>query len=85
LADLYLLYAEALNEAEPASATAIQYVDKVRQRAGLKGVVESWTNFSNNPGKYASQQGLREIIHRERLIEPTVYGICADGKDLLMN
>jgi starch-binding outer membrane protein, SusD/RagB family len=74
LADLYLLYAEALNEVEPASATAIQYVDKVRQRAGLKGVVESWTNFSNNPGKYASQDGLREIIHRERLIELAFEG-----------
>jgi starch-binding outer membrane protein, SusD/RagB family len=74
LADLYLLYAEALNEVEPASATAIQYVDKIRQRAGLKGVVESWTNYSNNPGKYASQQGLREIIHRERLIELAFEG-----------
>jgi hypothetical protein len=74
LADLYLLYAEALNEVEPASATAIEYVDKVRKRAGLKGVVESWTNYSNNPGKYASQQGLREIIHRERLIELAFEG-----------
>lgn len=74
LADLYLLYAEALNEAEPASATAIAYVDKVRQRAGLKGVVESWTNYSNNPGKYATQPGLREIIHRERLIELAFEG-----------
>jgi starch-binding outer membrane protein, SusD/RagB family len=74
LADLYLLYAEALNEVEPASATAIQYVDRIRQRAGLKGVVESWTNFSNNPGKYASQQGLRNIIHRERMIELAFEG-----------
>jgi len=74
LADLYLLYAEALNEVEPASATAIQYVDKIRQRAGLKGVVESWSNYSNNPGKYASQDGLREIIHRERLIELAFEG-----------
>jgi starch-binding outer membrane protein, SusD/RagB family len=69
LADLYLLYAEALNEAEPASGTAITYLDKVRKRAGLKGVVESWNNYSTNPGKYASQAGLREIIQRERLIE----------------
>lgn len=74
LADLYLMYAEALNEAEPASATAIQYLDKVRQRAGLKGVVESWTNYSNNPSKHASQAGLREIIHRERLIELAFEG-----------
>ena len=69
LADLYLLYAEALNEAEPASGTAITYLDKVRKRAGLKGVVESWSNYSTNPGKYTTQSGLREIIQRERLIE----------------
>ncbi|THU40517.1 RagB/SusD family nutrient uptake outer membrane protein [Niastella caeni] len=74
LADLYLLYAEALNETEPASATAIAYLDKVRKRAGLKGVVESWTNYSTNPGKYSTQAGLREIIHRERLIELAFEG-----------
>jgi starch-binding outer membrane protein, SusD/RagB family len=74
MSDLYLLYAEALNEVEPASMRAIEYVDKVRRRAGLKGVVESWTNFSTNPGKYASQGGLREIIHRERLIELSFEG-----------
>lgn len=74
MADLYLLYAEALNEAEPASMRAIEYVDKVRRRAGLKGVVESWTNFSNRPNKYSSQSGLREIIQQERLIELAFEG-----------
>jgi starch-binding outer membrane protein, SusD/RagB family len=74
MADLYLLYAEALNEVEPASMRAIEYVDKVRRRAGLKGVVESWTKFSTSPGKYASQPGLREIIQRERLIELAFEG-----------
>lgn len=69
LADLYLLYAEAENEVSPGSATAISYVDKVRKRAGLDGVVASWSNFSNSPAKYASQDGLRKIIHRERAIE----------------
>lgn len=74
MADLYLLYAEALNEVEPASTRAIEYVDRVRKRAGLKGVVESWSKFSTIPGKYASQGGLREIIHRERLIELSFEG-----------
>ncbi len=74
LADLYLLYAEALNEVEAGSATAIQYLDKVRERAGLQGVVESWTNYSNNPAKFTTQAGLREIIHRERLIELAFEG-----------
>lgn len=74
LADLYLMYAEALNEAEPASATAISYVDRIRARAGLKGVVESWTSYAKNPGKYTTQIGLRDIIHRERLIELSFEG-----------
>ena len=74
LADLYLLYAEALNETEPASAEAIVYLDKIRARAGLAGVVESWTNYSSIPGKFATQDGLREIIHRERLIELAFEG-----------
>lgn len=74
LADLYLMYAEALNETEPGSATAIAYLDMVRERAGLDGVVESWTAFSSNPNKFANQDGLREIIHRERLIELAFEG-----------
>lgn len=74
LADVYLLYAEALNEVEPGSAEAIAYLDKIRERAGLPGVVESWTNFSSSPDKYTTQEGLREIIHRERLIELALEG-----------
>ncbi|MBE5319818.1 RagB/SusD family nutrient uptake outer membrane protein [Pedobacter sp. MR2016-19] len=74
LADLYLMYAEALNEVEPGSVTAISYVDRVRTRAGLKGVVESWTNYSKSPSKYTSQTGLRDIIRRERLIELAFEG-----------
>lgn len=75
LADLYLMYAEALNEVDGRStAEVLQYVDAIRTRAGLKGVVESWTNFSNNPTKYNSTEGLREIIHRERSIEMAFEG-----------
>lgn len=78
LADLYLLYAEALNEGEDTEtnrALAIQYIDKVRERAGLKGVEESWTNYSTTPGKFKSQTGLREIIQQERMIE-----LCFEGQ-----
>jgi hypothetical protein len=69
IADLYLMYAEAENEVSGGSSIAISYLDKVRARAGLLGVVASWTTFSNNPIKYTSQAGLRNIIHRERTIE----------------
>ncbi|KDN56619.1 RagB/SusD family nutrient uptake outer membrane protein [Flavobacterium seoulense] len=75
LADLYLMYAEALNEVDGRSTNEVlQYVDAIRARAGLKGVVESWTNFSNNPNKYTTKDGLREIIHRERSIEMAFEG-----------
>ncbi|NDV83109.1 RagB/SusD family nutrient uptake outer membrane protein [Bacteroides sp. 51] len=68
LSDLYLMYAEALNETGKQDE-AIVWLDKVRERAGLKGVKESWTQFSTKPNKFASADGLREIIHQERTIE----------------
>lgn len=75
LADLYLLYAECLNEAGGPSQEAYQYIDLVRQRAGLKGVVESWQQYSASPSKPSTKAGLREIIHRERRVE-----LCFEGK-----
>ena len=69
LANLYLLYAEALNEADGPSEEAYHYIDLIRERAGLQGVVTSWETFSTNPGKPLTQEGLREIIQRERTIE----------------
>ena len=69
-ADLVLFYAEALNEMKSApDAEVYQYVDMVRARAGLKGVVESWNNYSNTPDKPSTKDGMREIIHRERKCE----------------
>jgi starch-binding outer membrane protein, SusD/RagB family len=73
LADLYLMYAETLNETDD-QTLAIQYVDTVRARAGLNGVENSWVSFSINPGKFSTQDGLREIIHQERLIELVFEG-----------
>lgn len=74
LADLYLMYAEALNEAQGPSAEVFEYLDKVRERAGLQGVQESWANFSVNPDQPNSKEGLRKIIHHERNIEMAFEG-----------
>ncbi|WP_405326808.1 RagB/SusD family nutrient uptake outer membrane protein [Leeuwenhoekiella sp. LLG6367-2.1] len=74
LADLYLMYAEALNEVNGPSNEVLHYLDLIRDRAGLAGVEESWTQYSNNPDKPSSQNGLREIIHQERLIELAFEG-----------
>ncbi|MGC4234059.1 MAG: RagB/SusD family nutrient uptake outer membrane protein [Niabella sp.] len=69
LANLYLYYAEALNEVNGPSAEAYSYVDAVRERVGLQGVVDSWANFSINPSKPLTKEGFREIIKRERTSE----------------
>ena len=34
----------------------------------------AWDNYSNAPGKYSTKEGMREIIHRERLIELAFEG-----------
>ncbi|SDF56628.1 Starch-binding associating with outer membrane [Mucilaginibacter pineti] len=75
LADLYLLYAEAINEVNGPTADAFHYIDIVRNRAGLQGVKQSWDQFSTNPGEYSSKEGLRKIIHQERRIE-----LCFEGR-----
>ncbi|EHQ29093.1 RagB/SusD family nutrient uptake outer membrane protein [Mucilaginibacter paludis] len=69
LGGLYLLYAEALNEASGPVADVFTYIDKVRARAGLQGVQASWAAYSNNPTKFSSKDGMRQIIHQERRIE----------------
>jgi hypothetical protein len=74
LANLYLMYAEALNEAGGPSDEVFLYLDRIRARAGLKGVKESWANYSSRPDKPNTQDGLREIIHHERTVELAFEG-----------
>lgn len=74
LSDLYLLYAEARNEYSGPDEEVYYYLDQVRERAGLKGVVESWAENSIYPDKPLSKEGLREIIHQERMIELSFEG-----------
>ncbi len=73
LADLYLMYAEALNEAGGATPDpdVYIYINAVRERTGLEGVVESWRDYavSGKENKPLSKEGMREIIRRERLNE----------------
>lgn len=74
MADLYLMYAEALNECGATYKAVLPWIDKVRARSGLKGVEESWSNFSKKPSKFTTTQGLREIIMQERRIELAFEG-----------
>ncbi|WP_407429252.1 RagB/SusD family nutrient uptake outer membrane protein [Arcticibacter sp.] len=74
LAGLYLLYSEILNEQGKPYLEVVEYIDRVRKRAGLAGVVDAWTNFSLYPDKFTSQSGMREIIHQETRIELAFEG-----------
>lgn len=79
LADLYLLYAEALNECQSApNGEVYEYIQKVRDKAGLDketgSLLATWQKYSNQPEKPLTKEGMREIIHRERLIELAFEG-----------
>ncbi|SDM66628.1 Starch-binding associating with outer membrane [Pedobacter steynii] len=75
LADLYLMYAEALNETLTApDGEVFDYINRVRKRAGLLDVQKAWTDYSSNPTKFGNQAGMREIIQQERLIELAFEG-----------
>ncbi|PUZ26398.1 RagB/SusD family nutrient uptake outer membrane protein [Chitinophaga parva] len=65
LAQIYLDYAEALNEYDPGNADILKYVNLVRARAGVPG-------YGTESGQVApptSQEGVRELIQHERQVE----------------
>lgn len=68
LAELYLGYAECCVETGDL-ATARKYIDKVRARAGIPSVEDAWANYSKDPSKATTQEGLREIVRNERMNE----------------
>ena len=74
MSGLYLYYAEALNESGKDYKEVLPWLDKIRERAGLKGVEESWTDHSKYPDKFKTMDGLRQIIHQERNIEMIFEG-----------
>jgi hypothetical protein len=77
LPDLYLLYAEALNETggNVPSSEVYAWVDRVRTRAGIPKVKESYAMANVEVrDKPNSKAGMRQIIKRERLIELAFEG-----------
>lgn len=67
LADFYLYYAEALNEVDPSDPRIIQYIDKVRARAGVPTYQELADNGTKNIiGDYQKQWN---AIQQERFVE----------------
>ena len=78
LTDLYLMYSEALNEVkESPDSEVYEYIQKVRDKAGLDNggdLVNTWQLYSSNPSKPSSKEGMRDIIHQERMIELALEG-----------
>jgi hypothetical protein len=74
LADLYLMKAEALNEYEGPSQKVYDAINKVRERAGIPKVEDAWKNAKIHPNYHLEQDGLKEIILRERSIELAFEG-----------
>lgn len=65
LANIFLDYAEALNESSPANADILKYVNLIRQRAGIP-------QYGSGEGMIpapASQDAMREAIRAERRVE----------------
>ncbi|MFR9523506.1 MAG: RagB/SusD family nutrient uptake outer membrane protein [Rikenellaceae bacterium] len=63
LAEIYLSYAEALNEYDPGNAEIAYYVNLIRERAGIPNLSSS-----------LSQDEMREAIVRERRVEFALEG-----------
>ncbi len=62
LAEIYLSYAEASNETGD-EATALEYLNKVRNRVGLNNIEDAYPEVRGN------QELLRRLIRKERQIE----------------
>lgn len=67
LADFYLYYAEVCNELNPQDKNIIEYIDKVRDRAGIPGYAElAKSGKKNIIGDYQKQMA---AIKQERIVE----------------
>jgi hypothetical protein len=73
LGELYLDYAEALNEYAGVAEqnTVIQYLDPLRIRSGIPGVLASWALVGKSS---FTQDEMRTLIQRERTIELAFEG-----------
>ena len=71
LADIYLMYAECINELNGDRTTAVEYINKVRRRVNLSDL---------NPSGFTTYDELLTQIKHERLVE--LCGECTRWFDL---
>lgn len=76
LAELYLNYAEAMNEYYGPSQEIFDALNEIRRRVNLPDIDVVWSDaaLAKTVNKHQNKDGLREIIHQERRIELAFEG-----------
>lgn len=74
LGEAYLNYAEALNESDPGNADILVYLNKIRERAGVRQYTTGSTDNNFIHVNLNDQDAMRKLIHAERHVE-----LCCEG------
>ncbi|WP_339882302.1 RagB/SusD family nutrient uptake outer membrane protein [Polaribacter vadi] len=78
LGEVYLNYAEALNESNPGNDEILFYLNKIRERAGVRIYTTGGTDATSIHIDLNDQDNVRELIHMERRVELCTEGIRYD-------
>ncbi|MDE5694697.1 MAG: RagB/SusD family nutrient uptake outer membrane protein, partial [Alistipes sp.] len=78
LGEAYLNYAEALNESAPGHNDILLYLNKIRERAGVRQYTAGATDNGHIHVDLADQETMRRLIRAERRVELCCEGIRYD-------
>lgn len=78
LGEAYLNYAEALNESEPGNGDILVYLNKIRERAGIRQYTTGATDKNYIHVDLSDQAEMRKLIRAERRVELSCEGIRYD-------
>lgn len=78
LGEAYLNYAEALNESDPGNGDILVYLNKIRERAGIRQYTTGATDENYIYVDLNDQAEMRKLIRAERRVELSCEGIRYD-------
>mgnify|MGYP001550235571 FL=1 len=78
LGEAYLNYAEALNECDPGNEEILTYLNKIRERAGVRQYTTGNTDDNYIHVNLNNQSEMRNLIHAERRVELNCEGLRYD-------
>lgn len=78
LGEAYLNYAEALNESDPGNGDILVYLNKIRERAGIRQYTTGPTDENFIHVDLNDQAEMRKLIRAERRVELSCEGIRYD-------